>query len=67
MSMVAIEEFVFELVSFLAFTAVFFFCAWMWVNLKRKRVKCQCGYEYEGRTLPRRCPQCGKPLYIDES
>jgi len=31
------------------------------------RVKCQCGYEYEGKTLPQRCPQCGKPLRESES
>jgi len=39
---------------------------WNQMNKSRKvegeRVKCQCGFEYEGRTLPQRCPQCGKPL-----
>ena len=29
---------------------------------ERERVKCQCRYEYEGKTLPHKCPQCGKPL-----
>ena len=28
----------------------------------RIRVKCQCGYAYEGDDPPRRCPQCRRRL-----
>ena len=63
----------FEITFFLVFTVIFLLVAYFWEQGKKEkkgnlvRVKCQCGYEYEGKTPPSKCPQCGKTLQEEPS
>jgi len=62
----------FEIFFLVAFTIGFVFVMLAWEQSKKEkrveggRVRCQCGYEYEGKDLPHTCPQCGKTLHESE-
>ena len=68
-------DWVFEITFFLVFGVIFLLVAYFWEQAKKEkkadqvkheRVRCQCGYEYEGHTTPSKCPQCGKTLHESE-